>query len=422
MLARVGSLFVKMLVTAILLPNYLGSELAGALNYPLIILFTGICTLGTDSLVTRQLLQNPEKENELLGSALRIRLIGGLVAIPLVFIAYYAISHIGTNAPAASPKQIAIMSLICIVQPLQIIDSYFQAKTQGKYIMYVQVTANILSAFFKLGLILLKAPVDAFIVMLVIDVLLLQIGYIRYYKKQGRSILNWKYNPTVAKNLLKLGWPLAFAAIFISLYMKIGQLMVDMFVGNKESGVYFTVTQLTESWFFIAVAITTSLFPAIMNFRKNQPALYQKRMSNLYDLMTLLSVSIATLITLFAPFFYTHFLKPEYISGAKALQVNAWAGVFAFLGTASGQYLIAEGFTKISLARTMFGAIAIIILNLLFIPAYGIMGAAYANVAAQAVATFSILLFPQTRQQGLVLLKSLFFINLLTVIFKRYSK
>lgn len=410
MLARVGSLFIKMLVTALLLPNYLGPELTAALNYPLIILFTGICTLGTDALVTRQLLQHPEKENELLGSALRLRLVGGLVAIPLIYLTYYGISHFGTNAPAASFKQIVMMSLICLVQATQIIDSYFQSKTQGKYIMYVQVTANILSALLKLGLVLLKAPIDAFIVMLVIDVLLLQVGYIRYYRKQGKSIFNWKYNPAIARQLLALGWPLAFSAIFVSLYMKVGQIMLDMIKGNSVSGIYSVVSQHTESWFFIATAICTAVFPAIMNFRKNEPTLYQKRMTNLYDLMVVVSVTIALAITFVAPFLYATFLKPEYLAGAQALQVNAWAGVFAFLGTASGQYLIAEGLTRISLLRTLFGAITIIILNLLLIPKYGMVGAAAANVLAQAVSTFSLLVFAKTRAQGFILLRSLFFL------------
>src|SRR5690606_20420726 len=162
---------------------------------------------------------------------------------------------------------------------------------------------------------------------------------------------------------------------------------------------YSTVTQLTESWFFIAVAIATSVFPAIMNFRKNQPEIYQKRMTNLYDLMVVVSVSIALTITFGAPYFYT-LLKPEFISGASALQVSAWGGVFAFLGAVSGQYHIAEGLTKIRLALTMIGAIAIVILSLIFITTYGIMGAAYANLLAQAIATLSNLFFPRTRKQG----------------------
>lgn len=47
------------------------------LSFSIIGLFTGIATMGTDGLITRQLLQHPEKEKVLLGSALRIRIITG---------------------------------------------------------------------------------------------------------------------------------------------------------------------------------------------------------------------------------------------------------------------------------------------------------------------------------------------------------
>lgn len=424
MLARVGSLFIKMLVTTILIPNYLGAGLTGTLNYPLIFFFTGICTLGTDALVTRQLLQNPEQENELLGTALRLRLFGGLCAIPIIYLTYYIISQSATHAPAASFQHIVIMSLICLVQAIQILDSYFQSRTQGKNIMLVQVGANILSAIIKFFLVLASASIEAFIVMLVVDVALLQLGYIYFYRKQGKSIFQWTYNPAIAKKLLKLGWPLAFAAIFVSLYLRIGQIMIDAILGNKASGVYSTVLQLTESWYFIPVAISAAVFPAMMNFRKNQPEVYTKRMTNLYDLMVIISVSIALCITFGAPYVYELFYasRPEFIAGAAVLQVNAWAGVFAFLGTASGQYLIGEGLTKISLIRTLCGALFIILLNALWIPKYGIIGAAYANIAAQAIATFSLFLFPKTRKHALIILKSLFFINIINALHKQFSK
>src|SRR3546814_11302476 len=76
MVARVGAIFIKMVVTAIVIPNYLGSSLNGELNYPLVLVsfFAAACALGMDSFVTRQLLQQPEKKNTILGTAFRLRL------------------------------------------------------------------------------------------------------------------------------------------------------------------------------------------------------------------------------------------------------------------------------------------------------------------------------------------------------------
>jgi Na+-driven multidrug efflux pump len=99
--------------------------------------------------------------------------------------------------------------------------------------------------------------------------------------------------------------------------------------------------------------------------------------------------------------------------------VHIWAGVFVFLGSASGQYLIAEGYTKMSMLRTGVGAIVNIVLNIFWLPKYGILGAAYATLAAYGIATFFIVFIPKTREQGLLMLRSLFLISLFQKIIKR---
>lgn len=424
LIARVGSLFIKMLVTTFALPSYLGSAHFGTYNYPLVILafFTGIATMGTDGLITRQLLQHPEKENILLGSALRIRIITGFLVLPLVYIAYFFIAHFAPEAPAASFKQVALVSFICIIQAVQIIDSFFQAKVKGKVIMLVQVGGNILSAAIKFALILFKAPLDAFIWTLIIDVIILQIGYLALYHKTGNRISNWKYDPTTAKELLKLGWPLAFSSLFITFYMKIDQLMIDAILGKSALGVYSIVVSLSESWYFMPVAISTSLFPAIMNARRTSPELYQKRLGNLYELMVFVSVSVALIVTCVAPILFKYYYPPEYAEGLHTLQVHIWAGVFTFLGTASAQYLIAEGLTKITLYRTAFGALLNVILNYFFIPKFGIIGAAYATLIAYFASTFFLLFIKKTRPNAILMIRSLFLIGLLSTIKEKFLK
>lgn len=420
-IARAGSLFIKMVITAIAIPNYLGNSLNGVLNYPLVLVtfFMAACTLGMDSFVTRQLLQHPHQHRVVLGTAFRLRLVSGIVALPLIYLTYFLIGRFAAEAPAAPFEYIAIVSLVCVAQSVNIIDSYFQAKVQGKYIMYVQVGANLLSAGIKLLLIVLRAPIEWFVWMLLVDVLFLALGYIYLYGRHGHSVLQWRFERKMAAQLLQYAWPLAFSAVFISLYMKIDQLMLDAYLGEAVLGVYSTVVSLSEGWYFIPMAIVSALFPAIMHARRDDPQRYQKRLQHLYELMVVLSVGIAILMTFAAPFIYHTFYRPEYASGAGALVVHIWAGVFVFLNVASGQYLIAEGYTLISLWRALAGALVNIGLNSLFIPKYGMIGAAYATLIAYATTALFVIFVPKARQQGWMMLKALFFIPLVGRLVKR---
>lgn len=421
MIARVGSLFIKLIITAVVLPNYLGPHQNGILNYPLVLVsfFMAASSLGMDSFVTRQLLQDPGRQHVILGTAFRLRLCAGLLALPLIYLSYFCIAGFAQEPPAAPVGYVGIVSLICVFQSVNIIDCHFQARAQGKYIMYVQVGANLMSAVFKLLFILFQASLGWFIWALLLDVILLSIGNVYMYQKTGYNISDWKFDRPTANCLFRLAWPLAFSAIFITLYMKIDQLMLGTYLGEAALGVYATVVQLSEGWYFIPMAIVTALFPAIMNARRDDPVRYRKRLLHLYELMVVISVAIAATITLVAPIIYSTFYAPGYATGAPVLTVHVWAGVFVFLNVASGQYLIAEGYTLLSLARALTGALVNIFLNSWWIPQYGMIGAAYATLVAYASTALFVIFVPKTRSQGCMIMRALLFIPIIQRLMKR---
>ena len=421
MVARAGSLFIKMVITAIAIPNYLGNSQNGILNYPLVLVtfFMAACALGMDSFVTRQLLQEPHRQHTILGTAFRMRLIAGTVALPLIYLTYHLIGTFAAEAPATPIEYVIIVSFVCIFQSVNVIDSYFQSRIQGKYIMYVQVGANLLSALAKLLLILWQASLPWFIWMLLADSVLLAVGYLYMYQRRGHRVFDWRFDRAMASHLLKYAWPLAFSAVFITLYMKIDQLMLEAYMGEAVLGVYSTVVSLSEGWYFIPMAIVTALFPAIMNARRDDPERYQRRLQHLYELMSAISIGIAVLMTFVSPMIYTLFYKPEFAAGANILTIHVWAGIFVFLNVASGQYLIAEGYTFLSLIRALIGALVNIALNIWWIPKYGMIGAAYATLLAYACTALFVIFVPKTRAQGWMMLKALFFIPTVQRLIKR---
>ncbi len=418
MLARVGSLIIKILV-GFTITNYLGKELNGILNYPTAFttFFVAAAALGLDGFITRELLRTPEKRDQLLGTAFFLKIIGGLAIIPLIYFAYVLWNKV--EEIETPLMYVLIVGLTGITQAFYIPDSYFQSKVQAKYVMRVQVFGNIFSALIKLTFIFLKLGIEWFVFALLLDTIILAFGYFYYYQVKADSIFKWVFNSSLAKYLVKNSWPLALSAVLVSVYMKIDQLMVENYLGIGALGIYSTVVQLSESWYFIPVAIVTSVFPAIMNAKRDDTERYIKRLQNMYDLMVWISLSVAIFMTFASTIIYKIVYTEEFWSGAHVLTIHVWAGIFVFLGSASGQYLIAEGYTKLAMLRTGMGALVNIGLNIIWIPKYGIMGAALATLIAYFTAAFLILFIPKTRPQGIMMLKSLFLISLFQKIVKR---
>jgi O-antigen/teichoic acid export membrane protein len=418
MLGRVGSLAIKMAVN-IMVANALLTVGFGILTSAVVYvyIFAAIAGLGLDQFIVKELHQFPTNRDRILGTAFILKVIAGLTCVPVIYLAWeiYPLSGIPFS-------YILALSFTGLFQSFTVVDSYFQSEVKSKYIMQVQIVGNLTSAMIKGVLILSKAPLEYFIYAVLVDVALLSFGYFMVYQREGRSMLNWSYDGGMAKRLLHFSWPLIISGIMVSLYMKIDQLMLKEILGDKgldEAGAYATVVNLSEALNFVPLVIVSSLFPAILNARRDDPIRYKKRLQNLYDLMVWLSFAFALFITFAAPIYYGLF-KPEFARAAPVLAVHVWGSIFVFLGVASGQYLIAEGFSKLTFIRTGVGAILNIILNLVLIPKMGMMGTAVATLIAYFSAAFMIILIPKTRPQGMMMLKSLFLVTAFQKLFKTH--
>ncbi len=417
MLGRVGSMAIKMVIS-IYVANYLLTYNNGILStsFSYVYLFASIAGLGLDSFIVKELHEFPEKRDKILGTAFILKVIAGLACIPAIFLAWQLFPLTET------PYQIIlILSFTGVLQSLTVVDSYFQSEVQSKYIMQVQIIGNLMSAAVKFILIQNDAPLIYFVYALLFDVFVLSVGYFFMYQRKGRTILKWEFDKKLAIRLLKLSWPLIISGIMVSVYMKIDTIMLKEILGKTgtaAAGAYDTVVRFSEALNFVPVAIVTSLFPAILNARRDDSIRYQKRLQNLYDLMVWLSFSFAIFVTFASPYIYKLF-NPEYAAASPVLSLHVWGSVFVFLGVASGQVLIAEGFNKLAFIRTGIGALINIALNFILIPKMGMMGTAIATVIAYFSAAFLILFIPKTRPQGIMMLKSLFLVSLFQKLVKR---
>lgn len=385
--------------------RYLGPSQYGLLNYVASFagLFAVFASLGIDSILSRELIKTPEKRDELLGSGFIIKIIGSLIAIFLIIITLFLLK---TNY--LTSLLILLFSLSFIISSFGVIDNYFQANVWAKKTVKIQITSLVIINILKLVFIYYKFSIVWFVIIYLIDTTILMAGLIIMYKKMGLHIFKWKYENLIMKMLLRDSWPMVLSGIAVAIYMKIDQVMITNMIGNVANGIYSVAVKMSEIWYFIPGIICTSLFPAIMNAKKTDQAIYEKRLTRLYSLMIYLSVSIAIFISLFANVIVNKLFGYEYLGAINVLKIHIWAGIGVFLGYAMTQYLIAENYTKIFFAVTLLGAVSNVLLNLILIPKYGITGSAWATLIAYSIATFSIVIFRKSRRQILLMFKSLY--------------
>lgn len=405
---KVTRLILNFFVTIAVI-RYLGPDEFGLYSYAISFygLFVAFVSLGLESISIRELVRHPEKRDTILGSVFYTQLAGAVIAITLI-----ALTLLITSEELFTSSLILIISISSFFQSFNVIDYYFRSNVKAKYSVYVLFTSVLLVSIIKFVLILLNAPLVYFIIAFALEFVFNFIGYFIVYHLQKLKIVNWKFDKLMAINLLKDSWPLILSGVVVSIYMKVDQVLIKNMMDAKEVGYYAAAVRLSESWYFIPVAISNALFPAIVNAKNISNNLYLTRLQKLYDLLAWIAIGISIPVSFFSADIINLLYGSKYLASAPILTIYIWAGAAVFLGVASSQYLVTENLTKISLLRTTLGMITNVILNIILIPIYGIIGSAVATLISYSIATFSIIFFKNTSNHFFMMLKSILFINL----------
>jgi O-antigen/teichoic acid export membrane protein len=398
--------------------RYLGPSQFGLLSYAIsfVGLFAAFATLGLDNITVRELVISPDKKDEILGSTFFLKIFGAILSILLIWLTTILISETSYNK-----LLILIIAFSTIFQSFNVIDLYFQSKVLSRFTVYVQVSTLFISSTLKFLLVIFNFPLLYFAIVMLVETALIAAGFNVVFKINHQLILKWQFVNSRAKQLLKDSWPLILSGLVIAIYVKIDQVIIKNMMTDKDVGYYAAAVRIAEAWYFIPTAISTSVFPAIINAKKISEKLYLSRLQKLYDILAWVAICISIPITIFSKDIIKFLLGPDFIQSASVLTIYIWAGVAVFLGVASSQYLINENLTKISFLRTFIGMVFNVVLNLILIPKMGIIGSALATLISYSVATFTIGLTKKTFHQSVMMVKSILFLNLFKLILNAWQ-
>lgn len=398
------------LVVGVWVARYLGTQQFGLFNYAtaFVALLTPFANLGLDNIVIREIVRGSSDKNEILGTTFFLKLAGGCILFVL------AILSISLLRPGdrLTVWLVSILSLGVIFQAFDTIDLQFQAQVQSKYTVIAKNLAFIIITFVKVTLIQINAPLIAFAWAGLAESGLSAVGLAINYRVQRYSVWVWRWSLTRAIALLKESWPLILSGLTIMIYMRIDQIMLGQMIDDRAVGLYSAATRISEVWYFIPTAIASSVFPTIIEAKGISESLYYQRLKQLLRLMVFLSIAIAIPMTFVSKTLMISLFGQEYIAASSILAIHVWASLFVFMGVATSPWFVTEGLTKLSMQRTLIGAIANVLLNLILIPAYSGKGAAIATVISQAFASFlSNAIHQKTQKLFHLQLKSLLFFH-----------
>jgi PST family polysaccharide transporter len=378
--------FVLGVVVGFFVARHLGPARLGSLSYcvALVTLAGGVASLGLDEVVKRALLRTPADSAGLLASSAVLRLLaavagyGGLVTLGLAHL-------LGTGE---EPRLLVIVGLLLFQPALLVPDLWLQAHLRAKFSVGAQTGALAAGAALRICLIATDAPLAGFAWAFALEAVLAAAGIHLFARRAGLRFAWVAARRATMRWLLTEAWPLMFAGLAIVIYMKIDEVMLRLLAGPAAVGIYSAATRLTEIWYFVPVALASSLLPALLRARAAGEVAYRGRLQQYYDLSAGAAYVLSVPVALAAPWIVRAAYGAAFAGAGPIVAVHIWSSVFVFIGVARGQWLVNERLQIFYLLATLAGAAVNIALNFVLIPRWGGLGAAWATVASQALAAW----------------------------------
>jgi len=384
--------------------RYLGPQRYGQYSYALSFaaLFGALASLGMDAVVVRELTRAPAEEGRILGTAMRLRAAAGAAAWLLATLAALPAREDGTTR-----WLVGIAAASSVFVGAGVFDFWFQARIAARKVAFARVGVSLAAHATRIALIVAGAPMSAFAVVFALHAGATAAAVYLVYRREGGSGLAW--DGAWARRMIADSWPMVFVALFIATYLRVDQVILAAVAGDRENGIYAPAAALSELWYFIPVALSASVYPVIVRARGEvSPEAFERKMQAFYDGMAGVGWAIAVPVMLGAGPIVRAMYGAEFAGAAAVLRVHVLSLVLVSLGCARSRYLLAANHTRFVLLSTLTGAAVNVGLNLVFIPWWGALGAAWAKLGSYLVTDYlSGFVFPPLRRQTVLLTRAL---------------
>lgn len=192
-----------------------------------------------------------------------------------------------------------------------------------------------------------------------------------------------RFDPAVMRRLIRHGLPFSLTAAFIFIYYHIDSLFLEHYHGSQSVGYYNAAYRLVEVPLVFLSTITLALFPALSHLDAHDRAELRNTTRQAVFLAILLSLPGALAICWDAVAVTALIYGPAYAQTATALAVLVLSVAVIYPNAMLGTLLRGIGKQTLTMWITAAGAGLNCLLNLLFIPSYGLPAAAATTVATE---------------------------------------
>lgn len=369
------------LLITIYTARYLGPENIGILNYALAVgaLVVPIAQLGSQSLIYDRTAKSQRQGAKLIKASQSIRrTIFILLSIILIIFEYFSNDN---------KEQVVIIIAVLFSYYFTSMDSYkpfFDANLKSKSNVIATQVGLILSQLLRVGLIAISSSLCYFSLPYI--VLTMFPYFIKKYIFQNDTSdikLRERDKSKYKEYSIKAGVPLVVSALSVTIYTKVGQIMLESHTGSYDVGIYSAAITLGQSWVFVPLTLVTVLLSKVIKEKKDR----ESGFGFIYLFSTVVSLFFLLCVNLYETTIIQYTFGPEFLEVEKILGIITVNSFFVVWGTIGYRVIINSGGYDYLMKKMVIMTVFNVVMSYYCIAHYGLVGAAYSALITEFVSS-----------------------------------
>jgi O-antigen/teichoic acid export membrane protein len=360
----------------------LGPALFGVFSFLTTVVVSANCfsNLGLDIWMVREVTKTPSKGKHYLSNILGLKIGTSVVTIALIFLIFRT-----TDLPQTTLRLLWVLSISLLFNTIsQSLWHYGNCFKEFLYHSVLWAISNIIKAGLGITLVLLFHGLEPLIWGIVVaEAVALILSFCVIRNRFGAVVPELQF--TVWKNFLVRSAPIAMGMIFSVLYFRLDIVMLQFMTGEKIVGFYSAAYRLFEVAVVLPHSFMLVLFPTLVEEYHSDQSKFKSRFKKALAIYSIIGGGIALMLWGFSHEVIRMIYGDKFLPSADILEVLSWAILLFFINFLLSNLLIASGRAKINAWNLVGATVLNIVLNLVWIPRYEAIGAAWATFFCEVV-------------------------------------
>ena len=344
-------------------------------------IFQMLSFLGINELIVREIAKRKDELNRLFTSALLIRIVSPIFFVGIIYLIVRLASFDRTTSVALLIAGVSIIAFSISY----LVEGLLVALRQSQHVAAVALGENVV----KLVLSIIFLAKGYGVVSLMVAVLISRVVSILMYAlplKRVTSSLRWTFDRATTGEVFRLSWVFALISIFTVIYWRIDQVMIQLFKGSYDVGLYSAAFKILLVLTLFLQAFMISIFPILSStYRSNRQEFERISRRSLRYLVMIAAPIIAGTLVL-AEEIIGLVYGEGYERSADILRLLIPVLLPFFMDGVLWRVVLATDNQIVTLRIVSLNMTLNVLFNLILIPRYSYFGAAIATLVTLTTA------------------------------------